>query len=137
VSRRYGRNQRRAHRERIAELEAQVRRLLVTGPGDWRWAEAEPYAFTIDERYVLSSSDETLERFDDRTERRASITVILHGTLESALMRHGRINWRRMCWKAVAVGRFIQDHRGVCVEVSLEAVAPRDWSRADLPERLR
>lgn len=137
MSKRYGRNQRRAHRERIAELEAQVQRLLVTGPGDWRWDGSRETAFTLDECYVISSRDETFEGRDSSTERRANVSIIMHEGLDDALIRLGMINWRRLCWRIISAGHFVQDHRGVRVELDLEAVAPRDWTKADLPERLR
>lgn len=139
MSKRYGRNQRRAHRERIAQLEAQVHRLSSTGPGGWRWAPAEQGVFTLLEQNVARSRDETVEGEHERTRREVSVDVYLEEAEAYSIRESGRVNWRGICWRVgnMEAIRGGPPRKGLIITLHMEAVAPRDWTPADLPEHRR
>lgn len=136
MTKRYGRNQRRAHRERIAQLEAEVQRLSSVGPGGWRWAPAIPGDYTLAEGSVAGSDDTTYEPVDGICARRAHVTVRVTDALGRALYNPGRINWRGISWRCGPP--MLEDgQRGIVMTLELEATAPRNWTPADLPPHRR
>jgi hypothetical protein len=85
---------------------------------------------------VIACDDTTCEPAGGLTERRANVTVRAYPELLDALRDGRRINWRGIAWRAYSPVMGLGRGESI-VTLQLVAVAPRDWTPADLPAHRR
>ena len=89
MAKRYGRNQRRQHRERIAELEKENRKLelrnsLFCGPADPSWRQLEEFGIA---GWEINHGES--QRMRDHTAR-----VEIYGQIDQGLIEERYIGWQ-------------------------------------------
>ncbi|HEX9947368.1 MAG TPA: hypothetical protein VGA98_07505 [Allosphingosinicella sp.] len=121
---RYGRNQRRQHRERIARLEAIY--------GGWTTPAAYPVMGKVRELFILSIQDETEEERGEGRRRVAYLRILADSPTERLLARafreRGRVEWREISWR-VDDALFLEASGNVIVRVRLVTWAGRTIGR--------
>lgn len=123
---RYGRNQRRRHRERIAQLEAVY--------GGWTSTADYPVVGKIPEGFIIEIEDETTERRGEGRIRVAYVTLFADTRVERLLApayrQNTRLEWRETSWKVDEV-RYKEAAGSVIAKVRLSTWAGRTLGRVN------